>query len=82
MQAQFQQYQESQQVILEGIRQQQEAQRQQMLQHQMLTSQMFTFMSGWLGQLFQQSGLSYLSHLPLPSYRLTRQLLFLQRAGS
>jgi hypothetical protein len=49
MQAQFQQYQESQQVILEGIRQQQEAQRQQMLQHQMMTSQMFTFMSGCLG---------------------------------
>jgi hypothetical protein len=62
MQAQFQQYQESQQVILEGIRQQQEAQRQQMLQHQMLTSQMFTFMSGCLGQLFQQSGLQ----LPQP----------------
>jgi hypothetical protein len=57
MQAQFQQYQESQQVILEGIRQQQEAQRQQMLQHQMLTSQMFAFMSGCLGQLFQQLGL-------------------------
>jgi hypothetical protein len=36
-------------VILEGIRQQQEAQRQQMLQHQMLTSRMFTFMSGCLG---------------------------------
>jgi hypothetical protein len=53
MQAQFQQYQESQQVILEGIRQQQEAQRQQMLQHQMLTSQMFTLMFGCLGQLFQ-----------------------------
>jgi hypothetical protein len=49
-------------VILEGIRQQQEAQRQQMLQHQMLTSQMFTFMSGCLGQLFQQSGLQ----LPQP----------------
>jgi hypothetical protein len=31
MQAQFQQYQESQQVILEGIRQQEEAQRQHML---------------------------------------------------
>jgi hypothetical protein len=57
MQAQFQQYQGSQQVILKGIRQQQEAQRQQMLQHQMLTSQMFTFISGCLGQLFQQSGL-------------------------
>jgi hypothetical protein len=57
MQAQFQQYQESQQVILKGIRQQQEAQRQQMLQHLMLTSQMFMFMSGCLGQLFQQSGL-------------------------
>jgi hypothetical protein len=28
-----------------------------MLQHQMLTSQMFTFMSGCLGHLFQQSGL-------------------------
>jgi hypothetical protein len=52
MQAQFQQHQEAQQVILEGIRQQQEAQRQQ-LQHQMLTTQMFTFMSGCLGQLFQ-----------------------------
>jgi hypothetical protein len=38
MQTQFQQYQESQQVILEGIRQQQEAQRQQILQHQMMTS--------------------------------------------
>jgi hypothetical protein len=62
MQAQFQQYQESQQVILEGICQQQEAQRQQMLQHQMLTSQMFTFMSGCLGQLFLQSGLQ----LPQP----------------
>jgi hypothetical protein len=56
MQAQFQQ------VILEGIRQQQEAQRQQMLQHQMMTSQMFTFMSGCLGQLFQQSGIQ----LPQP----------------
>jgi hypothetical protein len=33
MHAQFLQYQEPQQVILEGIRQQQEAQRQQMLQH-------------------------------------------------
>jgi hypothetical protein len=58
----FQQYQESQQVILEGIYQQQEAQRQQMLQHQMLNSQMFTFMPGCLGQLFQQSGLQ----LPQP----------------
>jgi hypothetical protein len=28
-----------------------------MLQHQMMTSQMFTFMSGCLGQLFQQSGI-------------------------
>jgi hypothetical protein len=33
-----------------------------MLQHQMLTLQMFTFMSGCLGQLFQQSGLQ----LPQP----------------
>jgi hypothetical protein len=33
-----------------------------MLQHKMLTSQMFTFMSGCLGQLFQQSGLQ----LPQP----------------
>jgi hypothetical protein len=33
-----------------------------MLQHQMLTSHMFTFMSGFLGQLFQQSGLQ----LPQP----------------
>jgi hypothetical protein len=82
MQAQFQQYQESQQLILEGIRQQQEAQRQQMLQHQMLTSQMFTFMSGCLGQLFQQSRLQLPQPLPLPSYRLTRQCLFLQRVGS
>jgi hypothetical protein len=57
MQAQFQQHQEAQQVILEGIRQQQEAQRQQMLQHQMMTTQMFTFMSGCLGQLFQQLGM-------------------------
>jgi hypothetical protein len=62
MQAQFQQYQESQQVIFEGIRQQQEAERQQMLQHKMMTSQMFTFMSGCLGQLFQQSGIQ----LPQP----------------
>jgi hypothetical protein len=52
MHAQFQQYQESQQVILEGVCQEQKAQRQQMLQHQMLTSQMFTFMCGCLGQLF------------------------------
>jgi DNA-binding transcriptional regulator YbjK len=57
MQTQFQQHQEAQQVILEGIRQQQEAQRQQMLQHQMMTTQMFTFISGCLGQLFQQSGM-------------------------
>jgi hypothetical protein len=42
-------------VILEGICQQEEAQRKQMLHHQMLTSQMFTFMSGCLGQLFQES---------------------------
>jgi hypothetical protein len=49
-------------VIPEGIRQQQEAQRQQMLQHQMMTSQMFTFMSGCLSQLFQQSGIQ----LPQP----------------
>jgi hypothetical protein len=69
MQAQFQQVQESQQVILEGIRQQQEAQRQQMLQHQMMTSQMFTFMSGCLGQLFQQSGMQ------LPQPPTTAQLL-------
>jgi hypothetical protein len=62
MQAQFQQYTESQQVILEGIHQQQKAQRQQMLQHQMLTLQMFTFMSGCLCQLFQQSELQ----LPQP----------------
>jgi hypothetical protein len=33
-----------------------------MLQHQMMTSQMFTFMSGCLGQLFQQSGIQ----LPQP----------------
>jgi hypothetical protein len=57
MQAQFQQHQEAQQVILEGTRQQQESQKQQMLQHQMMTTQMFTFMSGCLGQLFQQSGM-------------------------
>jgi hypothetical protein len=68
MQAQFQQYQESQQVNLEGIRQQQEAQRQQKLQHQMMTSQMFTFMYGCLGQLFQQSGLQ------LPQSPTTAQL--------
>jgi hypothetical protein len=49
-------------VILKGIHQQQEAQRQQMIQHQMLTSQMFTFMFGCLGQLFQQSRLQ----LPQP----------------
>jgi hypothetical protein len=69
-------------VILEGIRQQQEAQRQQMLQHQMLTSQMFTFMSGCLGQLFQQSGLQIPQPPTTVSYRLTRQLLFLQQEGS
>jgi hypothetical protein len=33
-----------------------------MLQHQMLTSLIFTFMSGCLGQLFQQSGIQ----LPQP----------------
>jgi hypothetical protein len=84
MQAQFQQYQESQQVILEGIRQQREAQRQQMLQHQMLTSQMFTFMSGCLSLASSSSSqdFSYLSHLPLPSYRLIRLHLFLQRVSS
>jgi hypothetical protein len=82
MQAQFQQYQESQQVILEGIRQQQEAQRQQMLQHQMMTSQMFTFMSGCLVSSFNSQGSSYLGHRPLPSFRPTRLHLFLQRVGS
>jgi hypothetical protein len=55
-------------VILEGIRQQQEAQRQQMLQHQMMTTQMFTFMSGCLGQLFQQSGMQ------LPQFPTAQQL--------
>jgi hypothetical protein len=68
MQAQFQQHQEAQQVILEGIRQQQEAQRQQMLQHQIMTTQMFTFMSGCLGQLFQQSGMQ------LPQFPTAQQL--------
>jgi hypothetical protein len=34
-----------------------------MLQHQMMTSHMFMFMSGCLGQLFQQSGLQ-LPHPP------------------
>jgi hypothetical protein len=58
-------------VILEGIRQQQEAQRQQMLQHQMLTSQMFTFMSGCLGCSSSSQVFSHLSHLPLPSFKLT-----------
>jgi hypothetical protein len=38
MQTQFQQHQEAQQVIFEGIRQQQEAQRRQLQQHQMLTT--------------------------------------------
>jgi hypothetical protein len=52
-------------VILEGIRQQQEAQRQKLLQHQMMTTQMFTFMSGCLGQLFQQSG-QQLPQIPTP----------------
>jgi hypothetical protein len=55
-------------VILEGIRQQQEAQRKQMLQHQMMTTQMFTFMSGCLGQLFQESGMQ------LPQFPTTQQL--------
>jgi hypothetical protein len=55
-------------VILEGIRQQQEAQRKQMLQHQMMTTQMFTFMSGCLGQLFQQSGMQ------LPQFPTAQQL--------
>jgi hypothetical protein len=31
---------------------------------------------------FNSQDFSYLSPPPLPSYRLTRQLLFLQRAGS
>jgi hypothetical protein len=68
MQTQFQQHQEAQQMILEGIRQQKEAQRQQMIQHQMMTTQMFTFMYGYLGQLFQQSGLQ------LPHFPMTQQL--------
>jgi hypothetical protein len=55
-------------VFLEGIRQQQEAQRQQMLQHQMITSQMFTFVSGFLGQLFEQAGIQ------LPQPPITAQL--------
>jgi hypothetical protein len=47
-------------VILEAIRQQQEAQQQQMLQHQK--------MSGCLGQLFEQSGMQ------LPQFPTTQQL--------
>ncbi|CAD6343931.1 unnamed protein product [Miscanthus lutarioriparius] len=43
---------ETQQVILDGMRQQQEAQRQQML-----TGQMFSFLSGCLGQLYCHTGL-------------------------
>jgi hypothetical protein len=39
-----------------------------MLQHQMMTTQMFTFMSGCLGQLFQQLGLQ------LPQFSTTQQL--------
>jgi hypothetical protein len=55
-------------VILEGIQQQQEAQRQQMLQHQMMTIHMFMFMFGCLCQLFQQSGLQ------LPQFPTSQQL--------
>jgi hypothetical protein len=39
-----------------------------MLQHQMMTTQMFTFMSGCLGQLFQQSGMQ------LPQFPTAQQL--------
>jgi hypothetical protein len=39
-----------------------------MLQHQMMATQMFTFMSGCLGQLFQQSGLQ------LPQFPTSQQL--------
>lgn len=50
---------ETQQVILEGMRQQQEAQRQQQeaQRQQMLTGQMFSFLSGCLGQLYRHTGL-------------------------
>jgi hypothetical protein len=66
-------------VILEGIHQQQESQRQQ---HQMLTTQMFTFMSGCLGQLFSSQGCSYLSFLPLSNSRPTRLHLYHLPVGS
>jgi hypothetical protein len=39
-----------------------------MLQHQMMTTHMFTFMSGCLGQLFQQSGMQ------LPKFPTAQQL--------
>jgi hypothetical protein len=39
-----------------------------MLQHQMMTTQIFTFMSGCLGQLFQQSGMQ------LPQFPTAQQL--------
>jgi hypothetical protein len=39
-----------------------------MLQHQMMTTQMFTFMSCYLGQLFQQSGMQ------LPQFPTAQQL--------
>jgi hypothetical protein len=55
-------------VILAGIRQQQQAQRQHMLQHQLMTTQMLAFMSSCLGQLFQLSGLQ------LPPFPTTQQL--------
>jgi hypothetical protein len=58
-------------VILEGIRQQQEAQRQHMLQHQMLTSQCSPSCVVALVSSSSSQDFSYLSHLPLPSYRLT-----------
>jgi hypothetical protein len=82
MQTQFQQHQDAQQVILEGIRQQEEAQRQQMLQHQMMTTQMFTFMFGCLGQLFQQSGLQLPQFPPLSSSRPTQLHLYILPVGS
>jgi hypothetical protein len=47
-----------------------------MLQHQMLTTQMFTFMSGCLGQLFQQSGLQ------LPQFSTSQLHLYLLPVGS
>ena len=70
MQAEQARQQEAQTLVLEGIRQQQEAMRLQLQQQSQIQQQMFTFFSGCFGQLYRHTG------LPEPQLPTPQQLQF------